>query len=79
MKYIWSWFDNQNWHSETKFRLFPWAISIPAGALGFIVWALVQARGLQSLVWMVCFIGYPVIISWAIAAIYACNHDFYKR
>lgn len=79
MKYIWNKIEDKKWKAATKYRAFLWVLGIISGAIGLILWGFVQIWTLKTLDWMVCFVGYPVIISWFVVLLYSCNHDFHDR
>ena len=77
MNYIWRNLENKNWKAATKYRVLLWILGTIFGVTGLILWFLVRIWALNSLDWMFCFIGYPVIISWFSVVFYSFNHDFH--
>ena len=77
MKYIWNKIEDKNWKTATKVNAFLWVLGVLYGSIGLVVWSVVRIWALKTLDWMICFVGYPVIISWLVVLLYVCNHDFH--
>lgn len=77
MKYIWNNIEDKNWKAATKYKAILLFLGIIFGSMGLILWGFVQIWAFKTLDWMVCFIGYPVIMSWFVVLYYSCNHDFH--
>jgi len=76
MKKLWDYIDRQEWHIDKKYAV---AFLIPAvlfGAAGLVIWLIVRNFALSGWDWMLCFIGYPAIVSMILVFIYGCNHEF---
>ena len=76
MNALWKYIENKNWNTETKYKALLLILSVLSAAAGFIIWLIIRTRMLASVDWMLCFIGYPVFISWFMAFFYSCRHDF---
>ncbi len=78
MKKLWNHIDEKRWSREAKYRVALLIAGILFGAAGFILWLLIRPWALATRDWMLCFIGYPVILSWVLVFLYACRHDFHS-
>ena len=76
---LWNRIDRLNIKRASKYRLFRIALEIPAGLLGLLVWLLIRAHFLGTWDWMLCFIGYPLIVIHFVSVFYSCRHDFRGR
>ena len=76
LHFLWDHIEQLNLKAENKFRLFRATLEIPAGLIGLLLWFFIRIWCLETLDWMICFIGYPIIITWFIAVFYSCRHDF---
>ena len=77
LNFLWNHIEHLNLRAENKFRLFRIIPGIAAGVIGLLLWLVIQNWCLKTRDWMICFIGYPVIITWFIAIFYSCRHDFH--
>ena len=77
MRYLWNYIEDKNWKAGTKYRAFLWVLGFIFGVIGLILWSFVQLWTLKAMEWMICFVGYPVILSWFVVFLYSCNHDFH--
>lgn len=77
MKKIWSYLDNKTWHAETKFKIMLFIASIVFALLGCALWLVVRFWILSEREWLLCFIGYPIILAWMVVFFYSCRHDFH--
>ena len=77
--HLWDHIDQMNIKVANKFRLFRIILEIPAGLIGLLLWLVIRIWCLKTWDWMICFIAYPVIITWLIAIFYSCRHDFRDR
>jgi len=77
MKHLWNYIDRLNRHAEAKYRSAELILAALYGLLGFAGWLIAGRRLFSAWDWMVCFIGYPVIISRLVVFLYYCNHDFH--
>lgn len=74
---IWSRIDEMKIKCENKYRLTFFVFSVLASVFGALVWLLIGQRILTGLDNAVCFVGYPVVLSWLFVFIYACRHSFH--
>ena len=77
MKNLWTYIENKNWHADTKYRVALLIFGTLYALAGFAVWLIIRIWALSTWDWMVCFLGYPVVISWFVVLFYSCNHDFH--
>lgn len=78
MKHLFDWIETLDLREGTKLHLAFWMTCPVAGVLGAMIWWIVQLWCLRSWDWLVCFIGYPVIISWFVVLMYSYNYDFHN-
>ncbi len=76
MKSIFEYIDSKNWEAPVKCRAALWLAAAAGAAAGLVVWLLLRTWILPTVDWMLCFIGYPMLISWVVIFIYLCNHPF---
>ena len=79
MKFLWNWLDQRNWRASAKYRMALLVLSVLFGLGGALVWAIVQLWTLKTVDWLICFVGYPVVISWWLGIVYAYNHSFHNK
>lgn len=79
MKNLWSYIDSKNWSRESKYKAAFFILGFLSALFGFIVWLVVRNWALQTLDWMICFIGYPVFLSWLVIVFYSCRHSFHDN
>ncbi len=79
MKLLWSWIDKKNMPVYAKYRLALLTAGVLSALLGFVLWLVIRSWTLSTADWMVCFIGYPVIISWLVVFFYSCHHAFHSH
>ena len=72
---LWNRISRRNWSAEGKFRLFRLALEVPAGLAGLLLWLIVRIWCLKTWDWMVCFVGYPVILAWLVTVLFSCRRD----
>lgn len=77
MKYLWTYIDEKNWRAETKFQVTLFILGILFALIGLVVWLVIRTWILSTWDWMICFIGYPIVLSWFFVFLYSCNHDFH--
>lgn len=77
MKNLWTYIENKNWHADTKYRVALLILGTLFALAGLALWLIIRIWALSTWDWMVCFIGYPVVISWFVVLLYSCNHDFH--
>ena len=78
MRSIWDFFERRNWRAETKYKALLWLLSMVFGLAGALVWGIVQIWALKTADWLICFVGYPVILSWLLVVFYSGRHDFHN-
>ena len=79
MNHLWTYINHKNWHEETKYRIALLLLGILFALIGFGIWLVISIWILSSWDWMLCFIGYPIIISWFVVFFYSCRHGFHDR
>ena len=79
MNHLWTYIDHKNWHEETKYRIALLLLGILFALIGFAIWLVIRIWILSSWDWMLCFIGYPIVISWLVVFFYSCRHGFHDR
>ena len=77
MNRLWRYIENKDWNTETKYKFLLLIIGVLSAVAGFITWLLIRPEMFATVDWMLCFIGYPVFISWFIVFFYSCRHDFH--
>ncbi|MCR4587555.1 MAG: hypothetical protein K5682_04005 [Lachnospiraceae bacterium] len=76
MKTLWTFIDSRKWKARNKYH-FVFFISAFFGAFtGFIFWLVIRTWAFSTLDWMICFIGYPILLSLFWVYIYTSNHPF---
>ncbi len=77
MNILWTYINQKNWTAITKYK----AVSLILGALyslvGLILWLVVRMWILSTLDWMICFMGYGMVIGWLSVFFYSLRHDFH--
>ena len=64
---------------STKLRLFRIILETGAGVIGFLLWLAVRSIAFSTVDWMICFIGYPIIIAWFFSILYFCRNGFDEK
>ena len=77
MKNIWAYIERKKWHAGTKYRVALLILGTLYALVGLAVWLIIRIWALSTWDWMVCFIGYPIVISRFVVFLYSCNHDFH--
>lgn len=77
MNKLWTFIEEKNWHAETKYRVAILILGTLCALAGLAAWLIVRIWVLSSLKWLFCFMGYPVVISWLVVFLYACNHELH--
>ena len=77
MKRLWKYLDGKNWKMTTKFRAAMWIVGTVFALVGFCIWLIIRVWVLSTWDWMICFIGYPFILSLFVVFLYSCRHDFH--
>ena len=78
MKHIFNWIDTMDFQENTKLHLAFWFVCSIAGLSGAALWYIVQLWYLRSWDWLICFIGYPAVISWIVVLLYSYTHSFHN-
>lgn len=63
MKYYWDWCDILFDFLHERVAFFLFVNTVIFGCLGFFVWYILHFFCLDSLIGMICFIGYSAVIS----------------
>lgn len=77
MKILWTYIEKKKWNAETKHRVALLILGTIYALAGFAVWLVIRIWALSTWDWMVCFVGYPVAISWFVVFLYSCKHGFH--
>lgn len=77
MHRLWSYIDSKKLHEATKYRLLLIILGLLSALAGFGIWLIIRLFALSTLDWMLCFVGFPVILSWFVVFFYSCRHDFH--
>lgn len=77
MKNLWTYIEKKKWLADTKYRVALLILGTLYALAGFAAWLIIRIWALSTWDWMVCFLGYPVVISWFVVFLYSCNHDFH--
>ena len=77
MKNLWTYIDKKKWHADTKYRVALLILGTLYALAGFAVWLIIRIWALSTWDWMVCFLGYPVVISWFVVFFFSFIHDFH--
>lgn len=77
IKLLWNLIDRKNYPIETKIKMVLLISGILYGLFGFLIWLPVHLIALDSLDWLLCFIGYPIILSCFTVVFYSCRHEFH--
>ena len=78
MMKLWKSIDKLNLKEESKFRLFRIISEGVSAVLGLLVWLIIRNRIFGTWDWAVCFMGYPIIFSLFVSAVYSCSHSFHN-
>ncbi len=76
MEILWKYLDEKNLTAMGKYRRACLITGALSGILGFALWLLLRNWLLSGPDWMVCFIGYPIVISLFITLAYGFGHEF---
>lgn len=74
---LWKRIDKKNITEVAKYKLILFILSLIYGAIGLLAWLAVRLIALKTLDWLVCFIGYPVVLSWGVVLYYSFTHNFH--
>ena len=78
MKILWTYIENQKWSAETKYHAVIAILGALSATAGLITWLIIRIWALSSWDWMICFAGYPAVISWFAILFYGSHHDFHN-
>lgn len=78
MKQLWKFIDKKNWTAKRKIAAAFMIIGTLAALAGLAVWLGIRNMVLTSPKWCICFMGYPVMVSWFAVYLYYCNHVFHE-
>ena len=62
MKNLWTYIENKNWHADTKYRVALLILGTLYALAGFAVWLIIRIWALSTWDWMVCFLGFVIMI-----------------
>ncbi len=79
MKALWLFIDKKTWKRDTKYKAALLIFGVLAALAGFLVWLAVRNTALDTGEWLICLIGYPVLISWVVVFIFSCHHEFHQK
>ena len=77
MKGLWIYIDEMNRKAVTKIKIAWLVYGMLAGLAGLAVWLLVSSFSSITAEWSLCFIGFPVIISYFAVLLYATKKEFH--
>lgn len=77
MNSLWYLIEKQNLSAKAKYPLIQLILGSLFALIGFILWLFVRTRGFSSADWLICFLVYPMIVSWFLIFLYSCNHEFH--
>ncbi len=77
MKNLWTYIDAKAWKDETKYVVISMILGTLAGLAGFVLWFIIRSWALSSWDWMVCFIGYPFVITWLYVFLYSGRYNLH--
>ncbi|MCR5580693.1 MAG: hypothetical protein K6F66_03810 [Pseudobutyrivibrio sp.] len=77
MRGFWNYVDRKNWLARTKYVVAIIVICTLFAAVGLGLWFIIKDYALSTIDWMICFICYPIVISYIGVFIYGCNHEFH--
>lgn len=76
LRLLWNYLEKKNWKIYNKHTIFLGVLMLLAGIIGFCIWLIVSLFTLKTVDWMICFIGYSMVLAFLIGYLFACNHDF---
>ncbi len=77
MKTLWRYIDERTWSAETKYRMVMLASCAAAAVAGLVFWLIVRMWVLSTVDWMLCFIGYPAVVTYFLVFLYGVDHEFH--
>ncbi|MDO4975700.1 MAG: hypothetical protein Q4E53_00405 [Eubacteriales bacterium] len=77
MKKLWKYIEKKNWPAEKKYRFALLLFGCLFALIGFALWLIVQNFALSSWDWMICFIAYPLMLSWIMVFLFSCKYAFH--
>ncbi|MCR4588101.1 MAG: hypothetical protein K5682_06800 [Lachnospiraceae bacterium] len=78
MKTLWTYINSKKWKTPNKYRFIFFISGFTGAFAGFVLWLVIHIWALSTLDWMLCFIGYPILLSLFWVYIYTSNHPFYE-
>lgn len=69
MNTLWNYIDQKTWEKEKKYKVLLFLVSVIAAMVGFFTWLIIQNWICSTWEWMLCFMGYPILIAWITAFI----------
>ncbi len=78
MKKIWKYIDQKDYDADTKYNLAVLLFSTIYALTGLLLWLVIRIWVLSSVDWMLCFMGYPAVVSCVITFIYSASHSFHN-
>ena len=77
MKSLWNYIDQKNWTEGSKYRITLIILSILFSTAGLLTWLVIRIWALQTFDWMLCFVGYPILIAILVLFFYSINHQYH--
>lgn len=77
MNKIYKMIERMDIKKERKYQLAILMMSILYMLIGLCAWLIIRTIALSSIDWMICFMGYPMFISWIRLFLYTSNHSFH--
>lgn len=62
MEDLWNYCNARNWNQKRKIQLFLTMNTLLFAAVGLLAWSAVRWFAFNTIVGMLCFIGYPAVI-----------------
>ncbi len=78
MERLWKNIDRREWMAETKYAFVIIISTLLSSVTGLVLWALVRNWALSTIDWMVCFMGYPAVVSWIALFIYSAGNELHN-
>ncbi|MDO4477630.1 MAG: hypothetical protein Q4B73_01145 [Lachnospiraceae bacterium] len=77
MTRLFAYMDRKNLSVGAKIRRTALITMLGAALIGFVAWLLIRPFALATTDWMICFIGYPAIITGLATLVHEGNHEFH--
>ncbi len=77
MKYLWKYIERKSWDASKKYKMFTLFLSLISALVGLLAWVVIRPYSLSTLDWMICFMGYPVMVSLIAVFLYSCRNFFH--